>query len=316
MAGWTAAGIPDQSGRVALVTGGNSGLGYQIVLQLARQGARVLLAARDDARGAAALERLTAAGVPAGHAELVQLDLADLTSVERFSTGFLAGGQGLDLLVNNAGVMAIPHRETTAQGYERQFGTNHLGHFALTGRLLPALVQRPGSRVVTVSSNMHKRASRIDFDDLQAERAYRPWQAYEQSKLANAMFVLELDRRLRAAGLDVVSAGAHPGFAATNLQVTGPRSGGGGLMARGMGLATRLFAQPARDGALPVLYAATAPNVHGGEYFGPDGPGEMRGRHPKLAQFSRAAHDEAAAGRLWAVSEELTGVTFEALTTR
>jgi NAD(P)-dependent dehydrogenase (short-subunit alcohol dehydrogenase family) len=313
MAGWTTNDIPDQSGRVVLVTGGNSGLGYQIVLQLARKGARVLLGCRDRGRGAAALERL-AADAPGGHAELVQLDLADLASVERFSTGFLAGGQGLDLLVNNAGVMAIPHRETTAQGYERQFGTNYLGHFALTGRLLPALAQRPGSRVVTVSSNMHKRASGIDFDDLQAERSYRPWAAYEQSKLANAMFVLELDRRLRSAGLDVVSAGAHPGFAATNLQVTGPQSGGSGLMARGMGLATRLFAQPARDGALPVLYAATAEDVHGGEYFGPDGPGEMRGRHPKLAQFSRAAHDEAVAARLWAVSEELTGVTFEALT--
>ena len=315
MAGWTTNDIPDQSGRVVLVTGGNSGLGYQIVLQLARKGARVLLGCRDRGRGAAALERL-AADAPGGHAELVQLDLADLASVERVSTGFVADGQGLDLLVNNAGVMAIPHRETTAQGYERQFGTNHLGHFALTGRLLPALVQRPGSRVVTVSSNMHKRASGIDFDDLQAERSYRPWPAYEQSKLANAMFVLELDRRLRAAGLDVVSAGAHPGFAATNLQVTGPRSGGGGLMARGMGLATRLFAQPARDGALPVLDAATGENVRGGEYFGPDGPGEMRGRHPKLVQFSRAAHDEAAAARLWAVSEELTGVTFEALTAR
>ena len=317
MPAWTASDIPDQSGRTVLVTGGNSGLGYQTVLQLARRGARVLLAARDRARGAAALERLAAAGVPAGHAELVQLDLADLASVERFAAGFLAGGQGLDLLVNNAGVMAIPHRETTAQGYERQFGTNHLGHFALTGRLLPALVQRPGSRVVTLSSNLHKRARGIDFDDLQAERSYQPWHAYEQSKLANAMFVLELDRRLRAAGLDVLSAGAHPGFAATNLQVTGPRSGGGGgLMARGMSLATRLFAQPARDGALPALYAATAQNVHGGEYFGPDGPREMRGRHPKPVQFSRAAHDQAAAARLWAVSEELTGVTFEALTAR
>ena len=298
-----------------LVTGGNSGLGYQAVLQLARKGARVLLAARDRGRGAAALARL-AADAPGSHAEFVQIDLADLTSVGHFSTAFLAGGQGLDLLVNNAGVMAIPHRETTAQGYERQFGTNHLGHFALTGRLLPALVQRPGSRVVTVSSNMHKRASGIDFEDLQGERGYRPWPAYEQSKLANAMFVLEFDRRLRAAGLDVVSAGAHPGFAATNLQITGPRSGGGGLMARGMGLATRLFAQPARNGALPVLYAATAENVHGGEYYGPDGPGEMRGHHPTPVQFSRAAHDQAAAARLWAVSEELTGVTFEALTTR
>jgi len=315
MAGWTAGDIPDQSGRTVLVTGGNSGLGYQTVLQLARKGARVQLAARDRGRGTAALERL-AAEAPGSHAELAELDLADLASVERFAAGFLAGGQGLDLLVNNAGVMAIPHRETTAQGFERQFGTNHLGHFALTGRLLPALLQQPGSRVVTVSSNQHKRAKAIDFDDLQGEHSYRPWPAYAQSKLANAMFVLEFDRRLRAAGLDVISAGAHPGFAATNLQLTGPRSGGTSLVARGMGLATRLFAQPAADGALPTLYAATAGGVHGGDYFGPDGRGEMRGHHPRRVQFSAAAHDAAAAARLWAVSEELTGVRFEALTTR
>ena len=315
MAGWTADDIPDQSGRTALVTGGNSGLGYQTVLQLARKGARVLLAARDRGRGAAALERL-GAEAPGSHAELAQLDLADLASVERFSTEFLASEQSLGLLVNNAGVMAIPHRELTAQGYERQFGTNHLGHFALTGRLLPALTQQPGGRVVTVSSNRHKAAKGIDFDNLQGERSYRPWPAYDQSKLANAMFVLEFDRRLRAAGLDVVSVGAHPGFAATNLQITGPRSGGTNLMAFGMGLANRLFAQPASDGALPTLYAATAGNVHGGEYFGPDGRGEMRGHHPTLVQFSAAAHDAAAAARLWAVSEELTGVTFEALTAR
>ena len=313
MAGWTSDDIPDQSGRTALVTGGNSGLGYQTVLQLARKGTRVLLGARDRARGTAALERL-GAEAPGSRAELAQIDLADLASVERFAAGFLAGGEGLDLLINNAGVMAIPHRETTAQGYERQFGTNHLGHFALTGRLLPALVRRPGRRVVTVSSNRHKSAKGIDFGDLQGEHSYRPWGAYDQSKLANAMFVLELDRRLRAAGLDVVSAGAHPGFAHTNLQVSGPRSGGTSLVARGMGLATRLFAQPARDGALPTLYAATAADVHGGDYFGPDGPGEMRGHHPTLVQFSAAAHDQAAAARLWEVSEELTGVTFEALT--
>jgi NAD(P)-dependent dehydrogenase (short-subunit alcohol dehydrogenase family) len=313
MAGWTADDIPDQSGKTALVTGGNSGLGYQTVLQLARKGAWVQLAARDRGRGAAAVERL-AAEAPGSQVELAELDLADLASVERFAAGFLAGGQGLDLLVNNAGVMAIPHRETTAQGYERQFGTNHLGHFALTGRLLPALVRQPGSRVVTVSSNQHKRAKAIDFDDLQGERGYRPWPAYAQSKLANAMFVLEFDRRLRAAGLDIVSAGAHPGFAATNLQITGPRSGGTSLVARGMGLATRLIAQPASDGALPTLYAATAADVHGGDYFGPDGRGEMRGHHPRRVQFSAAAHDAAAAARLWPVSEELTGVTFEALT--
>jgi NAD(P)-dependent dehydrogenase (short-subunit alcohol dehydrogenase family) len=315
MAGWTADDIPDQSGRTALVTGGNSGLGYQTVLQLARKGARVLLAARDRARGTAALERL-GAEAPGSRAELAQIDLADLASVERFAAGFLASGQDLGLLVNNAGVMAIPHRETTAQGYERQSGTNHLGHFALTGRLLPALARRPGSRVVTVSSNQHKRAKGIDFDDPQGEHSYRPWGAYAQSKLANAMFVLELDRRLRAAGLDIISAGAHPGFAHTNLQIADPRSGGISLVARGMGLASRLFAQPASDGALPVLYAATAADVHGGEYFGPDGPGEMRGHHPKLVQFSAAARDQAAAARLWAVSEELTGVTFEALTPR
>ena len=313
MGGWSTLDIPDQSGRIVLVTGGNSGLGYQMVLQLARKGARVLLSARNRARGAAALERL-AAEAPAGQAELAQLDLADLASVERFSTAFLAAGQRLDLLVNNAGVMAIPQREPTVQGYERQFGTNHLGHFALTGRLLPALARQPGSRVVTVSSNRHKQASSIDFGDLQGEHTYRPWRAYDQSKLANAMFVLELDRRLRAAGLNVVSAGAHPGFAATNLQVAGPRSGGTSLVARGLGLATRLFAQPARDGALPLLYAATAESVHGGEYFGPDGPGERRGRHPKPVQFSPAAHDEAAAARLWSVSEQLTGVTFDPLT--
>src|SRR2546430_529388 len=271
MAGWTSDDIPDQSGKTVLVTGGNSGLGYQTVLRLARKGARVLLAARDRARGTAALERL-GAEAPGSQAELAQIDLADLTSVERFAAGFLAGGEGLDLLISNAGVMAIPQRETTAQGYERQFGTNHLGHFALTGRLLPALAQRPGSRVVTVSSNQHKRAKRIDFDDLQAEHGYRPWGAYAQSKLANAMFVLELDRRLRAAGLDIVSAGAHPGFAYTNLQITGPRSGGTSLTAYVMGLATRLFAPPARDGAPPTPYAATPADLHGGGPLRPGGP--------------------------------------------
>jgi NAD(P)-dependent dehydrogenase (short-subunit alcohol dehydrogenase family) len=315
MPGWTASDIPDQSGRTVLVTGGNSGLGYQTVLQLARKGAHVLLGARDRTRGQAALDQLKAEA-RGNRIELAQFDLADLTSVERFSTEFLASGQELDVLVNNAGVMAIPHRETTAQGFERQFGTNHLGHFALTGQLLPALIKRPGSRVVTLSSNQHKRTKGINFDDLQGEHNYQPWGAYAKSKLANAMFVLELDRRLRAAGMDVISVGAHPGFSSTNLQISGPRSGGTSLIARVQGFGTRLLGQPASYGTLPQLYAATAEGVHGGEYFGPDGPAEMRGHHPKLVQFSAAAHDEAAAARLWAVSEELTGVTFEALTTK
>jgi NAD(P)-dependent dehydrogenase (short-subunit alcohol dehydrogenase family) len=310
--GWTVSDIPGQSGRTVLVTGGNSGLGYLTVLQLARKGARVLLAARSSARGEAALARL-ADEAPGNHAELVSIDLADLTSVERFASEFLATGEPLDVLVNNAGVMAIPRRETTPQGFERQFGTNHLGHFALTGRLLPALARRPGSRVVTISSNMHKRVSGLDFDDLQSERNYRAWTAYERSKLANAMFVLELDRRLRTAGLDITAVGAHPGFAATNLQVSGPRTGGSNLMARAMGVATRLIAQSASDGVIPQLYAAAADGVHGGEYFGPDGLAEGRGHHPKLAPFSAAAHDQAAQARLWAASEELTGVTFDAL---
>jgi NAD(P)-dependent dehydrogenase (short-subunit alcohol dehydrogenase family) len=309
--GWTVSDIPGQSGRTVLVTGGNSGLGYQTVLQLARKDARVLLAARSRARGEEALARL-ATEAPGNHAELVSIDLADLASVERFASEFLAAGERLDVLVNNAGVMAIPRRETTAQGFERQFGTNHLGHFALTGRLLPALARQPGSRVITVTSSMHKRASGLDFDDLQSERSYRPWGAYERSKLANAMFVLELARRLREAGLDIISAGAHPGFAATNLQVTGPRSGGTNLMARAMGVATRLIAQPASNGAIPQLHAITADGVHSGEYYGPDGRAEGRGRHPELVQFSAAARDQAAQARLWAASEELTGVTFEA----
>jgi len=311
---WTANDIPDQDGRTAIVTGANAGLGYQTALQLARKGGHVLLAARDRRRGAAALDRLRA-DVPDSRAELVELDLADLESVRRCAVAFLARGDGLDLLVNNAGVMALPSRQTTAQGYERQFGTNHLGHFALTGHLLPALKRRPDSRVITVSSNNHKLAKAVEFNDLQGERRYSAWGAYAQSKLANAMFVLELDRRLRAAGLDVLSVGAHPGYASTNLQFSGPRSGGASFAALGLGLVTRLLAQPARQGALPILYAVTAPDVRGGQYFGPSGPGEARG-HPKLVAFSAAAHDAAAGARLWAVSEQLTGVSFDALAAR
>jgi len=311
-AAWTTADIPDQSGRIAIVTGANAGLGYRVALELARKGARVILTARDPARGTAAVERLRAE-VPGASAERGDLDLASLASVQRFAAAVLDRGEGLDLLVNNAGVMAIPDRQTTADGFERQLGTNHLGHFALTGRLLPALLRRPGSRVVTVSSNNHKLTRSMEFDDLQSERRYSAWNAYARSKLANAMFVLELDRRLRNTGLDVISVGAHPGYARTNLQLSGPRSGGTTLAARILAAATRVLAQSAERGAVPVLYAATAREVQGGQYYGPNGLGEQRGRHPKLVAFSAAARDQAAAARLWSVSEALTGVRFASL---
>jgi NAD(P)-dependent dehydrogenase (short-subunit alcohol dehydrogenase family) len=209
------------------------------------------------------------------------------------------------------GVMAVPRRQTTAQGFELQFGTNHLGHFALTMRLLPAMLRCPGSRVVTVSSLVH-RLGFIRLDDLQGERRYGPWQAYNQSKLANALFTLELDRRLRAASAATISVGAHPGYSHTGLQYSGPRLGGGGIFAWVMGLATPFAAQPAARGALPVLRAATGPDAHGGDYYGPGGPGESRGS-PRKVRYAKTARDKQLASRLWQASETLTRVTFPAL---
>lgn len=305
--GWAAADMLNQHGRIALVTGANSGIGFHAALELARKGGHVLLAARDSSRGrdarTAILQQVPAAGV-----ELVQLDLADLDAVQRLASHVLDRGEGLDLLINNSGVMAVPHRQTTAQGFELQFGTNHLGHFALTGRLLPALLARPGSRVVTVSSLNHRWGS-IRLDDLQGEHGYGPWRAYNQSKLANALFTLELDRRLRAAGAGTISVGAHPGFTRTGLQYRGPRLGGGGIPAQALGLVTRFAAQPAASGALPVLRAATDPHARGGDYYGPGGLGEGRGPPRKVA-YSKRAHDEQLASRLWQASEVLTSVTF------
>lgn len=305
--GWTAADMPDQQARTALVTGGNSGIGFHQVLELARKGAHVLLASRDAERGRAARTAITQQ-VAAASVELVQLDLADLDSVQRLARQVLARDTGLDLLINNAGVMAVPRRQTTAQGFELQFGTNHLGHFALTLRLLPALLARPGSRVVTVSSLSH-RVGVIRLDDLQSEQHYGPWRAYNQSKLANALFTLELDRRLRAAGAAAISVGAHPGYSNTRLQYTGPRLGGDGIFAHVMGLVTPFLAQPAARGALPVLRAATDPGAGGGDYYGPRGPGEGRG-YPRKVRYTRTARDEQLASRLWRASEALTGETF------
>jgi NAD(P)-dependent dehydrogenase (short-subunit alcohol dehydrogenase family) len=299
---WTSEQIPDQQGRTAVVTGANSGLGLATARELARHGAGVVLACRNTEKGASAL-RVIEAVAPDTRLELAELDLGDLASVQSFAESFLSGHDGLDLLVNNAGVMAAPRRQT-ADGFELQLGTNHLGHFALTGRLIGVMEGRADARVVTLSSNAHK-MGRINFDDLQSERGYSRWGAYGQSKLANLMFALELDRRLRASGSSVKSLAAHPGYAATNLQSAAAPAADRLVMK----FANALVAQSADMGALPSLYAATYPGLEGGSYVGPDGIGEFRG-HPHRASPNRLARDERRATRLWTVSEELTGVRF------
>jgi NAD(P)-dependent dehydrogenase (short-subunit alcohol dehydrogenase family) len=296
---WSPAEIPDQSGRRAIVTGANSGLGLVAARELARKGAAVVLACRNQAKGAAALEQVRAAA-PDGRAELARLDLGSLESVRAFAATQEAP---LDLLVNNAGVMAPPRAET-ADGFELQLGTNHLGHFALTGLLLERLKAAQSPRVVTVSSNAH-RLARIDIDDLQGRRRYRRWRAYGQSKLANLLFMLELDRRARAAGSPLVSVAAHPGWSATNLQVAAAP-----LVDRlAMRAVNATIAQRAEQGVLPLLYAATMPGLAGASYVGPDGPGEWRGG-PQLVSMSKRAQDRDSARRLWEVSESLTGVAY------
>ena len=309
MASWTADDIPHLGGRIAVVTGANSGLGFETALELAKAGAHVVLACRDQAKGGQAEERIRQA-VPTADVRLARLDLADLASVRTFAVEFSGAHDALDILVNNAGVMAIPRRET-ADGFEMQFGTNHLGHFALTGLLLERLLSRPGARVVTVSSEM-ARMGRLRFDDLQGSRRYGRWTAYAQAKLSNQLFTLELDRRATDRGLDLVSVAAHPGYAATNLQAVGPRMSGSMIMERISSLGNLVFAQTAGGGALPSLYGATAPGVRGGQYFGPDGLFGMRG-HPKPVAFVRAARDLESSRRLWEISERLTGVQFDAV---
>ena len=303
---WTASDIPDQSGRVAIVTGANSGLGSETALALAAKGAHVVLACRDASRAQAALDAIRSAA-PQASVEVLPLDLASLASIRAFAEAFTARHTRLDLLCNNAGVMAIPRRNT-ADGFEMQLGTNHLGHFALTGLLLPRLLDTPRSRVVNVSSSAH-RPGRIHFDDLQLERGYAKWRAYAQSKLANLLFTFELDRRLRKAGASVISVAAHPGYASTNLQTVGAKMEGSKLAERIFEFGNRLFAQSAAMGALPTLYGATAPGVQGGDYFGPDRFFESRG-HPTKVGSSARSKDTADAARLWEISEQLTGVRF------
>ncbi|MBV9716323.1 MAG: SDR family oxidoreductase [Solirubrobacterales bacterium] len=295
---WTAQQIPDQTGRVAVVTGASSGLGLVTARELARAGATVIMACRNLEKGERAA-RQVAGGV------LERLDLAELDSVRAFAERFAANHARLDLLINNAGVMAPPRR-VSADGFESQLATNHLGHFALTGRLLASLLAAPEPRVVTLSSTAH-RIGRIDFDDLQGERRYQPWRAYGQSKLANLMFCFELQRRASAAGTALRSMAAHPGYAATNLQFAGPAH----FYERAfMAVSNRVFAQSAEMGALPTLYAATVRDLPGGTFVGPDGFREQRG-HPRVVAAAARAGDEGAWLRLWDVSETLTGVRYE-----
>lgn len=299
---WTAADMPRQTGRRVVITGANSGLGFETARALASASARVTMAVRDVSRGEQAAEQIRASH-PDATIEVRQLDLADLASVRAFA----AEQTDVDLLINNAGVMAIPRRQTI-DGFEMQLGTNHLGHFALTGLLMPALASRPGSRVVNVSSNAHK-FGKMNFDDLMGTRRYSAWGTYGQSKLANLLFTLELARRCDAADVGVLVTAAHPGYAATNLQYGASTMTGKTWQNRFIDIGNRLIAQSAEMGALPTLFAATAPGLQPAAYIGPDGILEQRG-HPKIANPHPRARNYADAARLWEISEDLTGVRY------
>jgi len=299
---WSIDDIPDQSGRTAVVTGANSGLGLVTSRELARKGARVIMACRSTDKGESAASEIRTAA-PEARLDVRALDLSSLDSIQAFANDLDLGAGKLDLLINNAGIMMTP-QQTTHDGFELQLGTNHLGHFALTGLLLDSVQSAGAGRVVTLSSIEHK-SGHIEFDDLQLRNSYAPRKAYQQSKLANALFGVELDRRLRAAGSSALSVLAHPGYSDTNLQSTGPT----GVMKRLMSVSNRLVAQGADKGALPTLYAATAPDAEGGDYYGPDGFMEMRG-NPTHVDVIPEAKDPEVARRLWEASEELTGVRY------
>jgi NAD(P)-dependent dehydrogenase (short-subunit alcohol dehydrogenase family) len=307
---WDAGAIPSLDGRIAIVTGANSGLGLETARALAQRGADVVLACRDPAKARGAEQEIARVAVRAGAVSTLPLDLASLASVRTFAASFLDRFRKLDLLVLNAGVMAIAQRRT-ADGFEMQLGTNHLGHFALGGLLLDALLATNGSRVVTVSSSAH-RIGRIDFDDLHGERRYGPWRAYGQSKLANLLYTFELQRRLERRGAPTIAVAAHPGYAATQLQERGPRERNAAVMSRLITIGNRILAQSAAMGALPTLYAATASDVRGGDYFGPSRWFELWGPPQRVGTTARA-QDEEVARRLWSLSEELTGVRYDAL---
>jgi NAD(P)-dependent dehydrogenase (short-subunit alcohol dehydrogenase family) len=308
---WKAADIPSLAGKRILITGANSGIGYHAALKLARKGAQVILACRDRQRGEAALGRLNTDS-PSAHTELAVLDLASLASVRTFAEKELARQRPLHILINNAGVMTPPKRLETTDGFELQFGTNVLGHFALTALLMPALEQAAAEsadrpRIVTIASIAHKRG-RLNFDDLQSTRNYGPMRAYQQSKLANVMFTFELDRRLRATGSRVMSLAAHPGVARTNLFQAGDYSSIEKATRNLVGHAIGILLNTDAEGALPTLYAATSPDVQDGSYYGPLGFQEMRGDDVGPATIASQALDTTAASRLWQICEDITGI--------
>jgi len=310
---WRAEDIASQVGRCYIITGGNSGIGYHAALKLVRKGADVVLACRDRGRGEAAIARLNGEA-PGCRVELEILDLASLASVRQFAAAEIARKRPLHVLINNAGVMAPPRRQETADGFELQFGTNVLGHFALTGLLLPALTATASeshsrTRVVTIASIAHKRG-RLNFDDLQSARSYSPWGAYQQSKLADLMFARALNRRLRAANSPVISVAAHPGVAETNLFQKKESSVFERAVRNMMGHVIGTFLNTDAEGALPTLYAATAAEAEDGGYYGPQGFEEMRGHSVGPAKVAPHARDDAAAQRLWGICEKLTGVNY------
>lgn len=306
---WKVSDMPNLSGKNVIVTGANSGVGYEAARAFAEKGAHVFFACRNRERAEEAVAELRQQ-TPEVSVEIIILDLADLASVHDFAQQYNASHERLDILVNNAGLMAIPYRQTP-DGFEMQFGTNHLGHFALTGLLLDRLLGTEGARVVTVSSGLH-RSGKLNFEDLQGTQRYDKRAAYSQSKLANLLFAYELQRKLAGAGQEVISIGAHPGYSATNLQHVGPNMEESAIQRGLMTAANSLFAQSSEMGALPTLYAATAPDVNGCDYIGPGGFMNMRG-YPVKERSSEASYDEADARRLWSVSEELTGVRYEPL---
>ena len=303
--------MPDCADKTVLITGANSGLGFEATKAFAAHGATVIMACRSTDRGTQAATRIRdSVGDTAAVLNVRECDLASLDSVESFATDLKRDYDALDVLCNNAGVMAIPRQETE-DGFEKQLGVNHLGHFALTGHLLELLTGSAGeSRIVTQSSAAHE-SGRMDFGDLHREQSYGKWDAYGQSKLANLLFAYELQRRLDAADITgTLSVACHPGYAATNLQYRGPRQEGSRLRLGVMKAANAIFGQSAQDGALPLLYASTAPDVAGGEYYGPGGLLNMRGA-PERQPSNDASYDEDDARRLWQKSEELTGAAFE-----